>query len=34
MKNGIKYKTAKKNTKLSQFIDKEEIKKVSKNKKS
>ena len=34
MKNGIKYKTAKKNTKLSQFIDEEETEKLSKDKKS
>ncbi|GEM_PF-3592974 len=34
MKNGIKYKTAKKNTKLSQFIDEEKNKKPSKDKKS
>lgn len=33
MKNGIKYKTAKENTKLSQFIDEEKAKKLSKNKK-
>ena len=34
MKNGIKYKTAKKNTKLSQFIDEEKTEKLSKDKKS
>jgi len=33
MKNGIRYKTAKENTKLSQFIDNEKTKKLSKNKK-
>ncbi len=34
MKNGIKYKTAKTNTKLNEFIDEEKIEKVSKDKKS
>ena len=35
MKNGIKYKTTKKNTKLSEFIEEEkEVGKLSKNKKS
>ncbi len=34
MKNGIKYKTAKKNTKLFEFIEEEETKKLSKDKKS
>ena len=34
MKNGIKYKTAKKNTKLFEFINEEKIEKLSKDKKS
>jgi len=33
MKNGIKYKTAKTNTKLNEFFDEEKIEKISKDKK-
>ena len=33
MKNGIKYKTAKTNTKLNEFIDEGKIEKISKDKK-